>query len=55
MDLIRPVVSEVRARNLGVTRAEVAAAAKAATLGAPIGTYKDGDESLPILLRAPEA
>jgi multidrug efflux pump subunit AcrB len=55
VDLIRPVVSEVRARNLGVTRAEVAAAAKAATLGAPIGAYKDGDESLPILLRAPEA
>ena len=55
VDLIRPVVSDVRARNLGTTRAEVAAAAKAATVGAPIGAYKDGDESLPILLRAPEA
>ena len=54
-ELIRPVVSDVRARNLGVTRAEVAAAVKAATVGAPIATYKEGDESLPIVLRAPEA
>lgn len=55
VELIRPVVSDVRARNLGVTRAEVAAAVKAATVGAPIAAYKEGDESLPIVLRAPEA
>ncbi len=54
-DLIRPVVAEVRARKLGVSRAEVAAAVKAATVGAPIAAYKDGDESLPIVMRAPEA
>ena len=54
VDLLRPVVSETRARNIGATRAEIAAAFKAATLGTPIGAYKDGDDSLPILLRAPE-
>ena len=55
VDLIRPVVSEARARNLGATRQEVAAALKAATVGTPMGVYKDGDESLPIVMRAPEA
>lgn len=55
VDLVRPVVSDVRSRNLGVTRTEVAAAIKMATVGIPIGAYKEGDESLPILLRAPEA
>ena len=54
VDLIRPVVSEARARNLGATRQEVAAALKSATVGTPIGVYKDGDESLPIVMRAPE-
>ena len=52
VDLLRPVVSETRARNIGATRAEIAAAFKAATLGTPIGAYKDGDDSLPILRSA---
>lgn len=54
-DLIRPVVSETCARNLGMSRAEIAAALKTATLGIPIASYKEGDDSLPVLLRAPEA
>lgn len=54
-DLFQPVVSEARARNLGLSRAEVAAALKTLTLGMPIASYKEGDDSLPVLLRAPEA
>lgn len=54
-DLIRPVVSETRARNLGLSRAEIAAALKTVTTGTPIAAYKEGDDSLPVLLRAPEA
>ncbi|MDR0993349.1 MAG: efflux RND transporter permease subunit [Verrucomicrobiota bacterium] len=54
VDLIRPVISTNHARNLGITRTEIAAAFKEATTGIPIGAYKEGDESLPILLRAPE-
>jgi len=53
-DLIRPVVSETRARNLGLSRAEIAAALKTVTTGMPIAAYKEGDDSLPVLLRAPE-
>ncbi|HOO21001.1 MAG TPA: efflux RND transporter permease subunit, partial [Kiritimatiellia bacterium] len=54
-DLIRPVVSETRARNLGLSRAEIAAALKTVTTGTPIAAYKEGDDSLPVLLRAPES
>lgn len=54
-DLIRPVVSETGARNLGMSRTEIAAALKTVTLGMPIAAYKEGDDSLPVLLRAPEA
>ncbi|NLG35291.1 MAG: efflux RND transporter permease subunit [Lentisphaerae bacterium] len=54
-DLIRPVVSEARARNLGLSRAEVAAGLKSLTTGLPIAAYKEGDDSLPVLLRASES
>ena len=54
-DLVRPVVSPARLRALGVTRQDVAAALKNATDGTPIGAWLEGDETLPILLRAPEA
>ncbi|MCF7837126.1 MAG: efflux RND transporter permease subunit [Candidatus Marinimicrobia bacterium] len=54
-DLIRPLISDTRARRLGLTRAEIAAGLKTATVGYPIATYKDGDDSLPILLRAPDS
>ncbi len=53
-ELIRPVVSEARSRSIGITRQDVAAAIKTATLGIPIASYKEGDDSLPVLLRAPE-
>ena len=54
VDLLRPVVSEARARNLGVTRTDIARGILAATDGIAIGSFKEGDETLPIVLRAPE-
>ncbi|MBQ3343252.1 MAG: efflux RND transporter permease subunit [Kiritimatiellae bacterium] len=54
-DLIRPIVSPVRLRTLGITRQEVANAFKTATDGVSIGTWLEGDESIDIRLRAPES
>lgn len=55
VDLLRPVVSEARARNLGITRSEIASALQEATTGQTIGAFKENDETLPILLRTPES
>lgn len=54
-DLIEPVVSEMRARKLGLARADIARAFRRATEGLAVGTYLDGDEQLPVVLRAPKA
>ena len=54
-DLIRPIVSQTRLRTLGITRQEVANAIKTATDGVSIGTWREGDESIDIRLRAPES
>jgi multidrug efflux pump subunit AcrB len=53
VDVLRPVVSEARARDIGVTRMDIATALKTVTIGVPIGAYKEGDDSLPVILRAP--
>jgi len=55
VDVLRPILSEARARDLGVTRMEIATALKAVTVGVPIAAYKEGDETLPIILRSPLA
>lgn len=54
VDLIQPVISESKARNLGITRAEVAAAMHRTYEGNTIGYLKEGDESIPIVLRPPD-
>ncbi|MDD2598977.1 MAG: efflux RND transporter permease subunit [Kiritimatiellae bacterium] len=54
VDLLQPIISEAKARNLGITRAEVARAMQRAYLGNTIGYLKEGDESLPIILRPPD-
>ncbi|HMO51774.1 MAG TPA: efflux RND transporter permease subunit [Kiritimatiellia bacterium] len=53
VDVLQPVVSEARARTLGVTRRDIAAALTSVTVGMPIAAYKEGDDSLPVLLRSP--
>ena len=50
-----PVFSDQRTRKLGLTRNEVARALALATDGIPIGSYLEGDETLPIMLRAAAA
>ena len=52
-DLSVPQVAEVRARKLGLSRSAIARALRVATAGLPIGTYLEGDEQLPIVLRSP--
>ena len=54
-DVMEPVISEIRATKLGLARADVARAFRVATAGLPIGTYVEGDEQLPIVLRSPES
>ena len=53
VDMMVPDVAEVRARNLGVTRSDIARSLKEATVGLTVGSYLEGDEALPIVLRAP--
>ena len=54
VDTVVPVVSEARAARLGISRAEVARAFRLATEGLTVGSFPDGDEALPVVLRAPE-
>ncbi len=55
VDMQVPDIADIRARKLGVTRSDVARSLKQATTGETLGTYLEGDESLPIVLRAPKA
>ena len=50
---IRPVILEEEANLLGVTRADVASRIRQAFDGVTVGVYRDGDELLPIIVRAP--
>jgi multidrug efflux pump subunit AcrB len=52
-ELIRPIIDDSKARRLGVSRSEISQAFKTATLGLPIGSYKEDDDTLPIIMRAP--
>jgi len=52
---IRPVLAEAEANAAGITRTDVAASVRAGFEGARIGVYREGDELLPIVNRAPEA
>ena len=53
VEILEPIVSEARARNLGLSRGDIARALKAATDGLSVGVFLDGDEQLPILMRSP--
>lgn len=52
--VMRPVVAEEEANNAGVTARDVALAAKSSFEGVSVGVYREDDELLPILFRAPE-
>lgn len=50
---IDPVISENKARDLGITRSDIAAALQRSYGGLTIGAYREGDEVLPIIAAAP--
>ena len=54
VDTVVPVLSETRTEKLGISRTDLARALLLATDGITVGTFPEGDESLPIVLRAPE-
>lgn len=53
--VVRPQFSEVQARLTGITRTDLGAALEAAFSGRRIGVYREGDELIPIVARAPFA
>ena len=50
---IRPMYNELRARQLGIQRDELAQTLLFASSGLPIGTYREGYDLLPIVARPP--
>ena len=52
--VVRPYLAEARARQLGITRPQLAQALQASYDGYRTGVYREGDELLPIMARAPE-
>jgi multidrug efflux pump subunit AcrB len=52
--VVRPELAEAQARQLGITRPMVAGQLQAAFSGKQTGVYRERDELLPIVARAPE-
>ncbi len=52
---IRPILAEAEANAAGITRTDVAASVRGGFEGERIGVYREGDELLPIVNRAPES
>lgn len=53
--IIRPVMAEDEANRAGIGRPDVASAIKSSFDGEAVGVYRENDELLPIMLRAPAA
>lgn len=53
--VVRPQFSDAQANRVGVTRPQLAQAIEAAVEGRKVGIYRERDELLPIISRAPEA
>ncbi len=52
--LLRPIVSDTAARNAGLTRKDIAKALQSVTAGTTVGYYRERDELIPVVYRAPE-
>ncbi|NOR12309.1 MAG: AcrB/AcrD/AcrF family protein [Candidatus Aminicenantes bacterium] len=52
--VVRPLLAEAQARQLGITRQQLGAALRSAFEGKQTGVYREGEELLPIIARAPE-
>ncbi len=53
--VLRPQMAEVQARNAGIERPTLARALRNAVDGVPAGVYREGDELIRIVARAPES
>jgi multidrug efflux pump subunit AcrB len=53
VSVIRPMYSETRGRRLGISREDVATALQTNFSGYNVGVYREGDELIPIIARAP--
>ncbi len=53
--LSRPIIAETQARNAGLTRREITQALEMASSGLLVGAFREGDDRLPIISRAPQA
>ena len=51
--VLEPVIDEAEARRLGISQADVDAAIKRTVIGENVGTFRNGSDSLPIVLRPP--
>ena len=52
--VIEPVYSPVKARRAGVSRDDIANALRTTYSGLAVGVYREGDDLLPIVVRAPQ-
>jgi multidrug efflux pump subunit AcrB len=53
--VVRPQFDDVPASRVGITRSDLAAAIESAIEGSVVGVYRERDELLPIIARAPES
>lgn len=53
--VVRPIINEMQARDLGLTRHDIANALRYYTDGLTVGLYREHDKLLPIIARPPEA
>lgn len=51
---IRPVIADQEASLAGITRDDIASNLKRSFQGLPVGVFREADELLPIIVRAPE-
>jgi multidrug efflux pump subunit AcrB len=52
--VLRPQFSEAQARLAGITRTDVGAVLEATFSGRQVGVYREGEDLLPVVVRAPE-
>lgn len=52
--VIKPIVNEPQARKVGMTRQDIASALQTNFVGQSVGVYREHDNLIPIVLRAPQ-
>ncbi|MEM8592995.1 MAG: efflux RND transporter permease subunit [Pseudomonadota bacterium] len=51
--VLRPIYAEARAQEAGISRSDIAQTLAFATTGSRVGTFREGDRQIPLILRAP--